>query len=1062
MYKDGEWQTDYDASETTYLDYEEENGAGSLHGQRFIDFDVPNMPSTKISEISLGTYDGEAQIIYTYDIDNNPATKDDTEMFMKVYSFGQKIFTPVIRLTDDLTEDSNPQQVQYGGKDYLFWNHNGYISYLDIYALMNYDIEKEVVNGETYYNIKDDYKSFLTVRDEQNTEAAQSFTVAIGDDGNLYVVWNSMAGDDQTVRGRQLFAAVYDDNYKRIDTDESGNPVYAGGWGESQQLTDAPLEYNNEQSVCVDHDGIVTVVCRQFDRLYDTSTEDETDTKESDTSALVERRFKPIALPGTADSGISVYPEYPRAGEAATITANAENKGLMPAKKTTFKFELYTDENGWTALGDDVILSGHLAAGKTVSANTSLTMPDDFSADCPVQVRVTVWADDAVDNAVQIVYSITPHENLVIEDQSGYLVSDNRVRITGTLKNTGNGGSEAIKLTIQKANEENMTKAILSSDTNVEPPEIIKTIDVDAFDIGQTYSIDEVFDVADEDFNDASNAGFSLNIKEVINGKETTVHSVPVSIHKEEAGETEISDIIVNDGEPIALVKGNMVNMEANILPTSAANKYKLHYTSLTPDIVEVDPSSGVVSAKKAGNAQILIEAEENDNSAAYLMGSDGVCYDSSGNVAEFNDDGSLKDSSNDVLNGEIALSKTVSVTVTRAPGESSSGSSSGSASEVSGMSTGADGITLNVKANATLTKADILAALNKLAEEEIEQKNIRIVSEEGTVTFEQDALNALAENAIDADVSLPGGTMVLSAEVLKEIAPQAGSSVSISIAGTNGDDGRPVIDVSIQSGGKRITDFGGKRITLLVPYTLKADEDENAVVVYYVGEDGQRSVMANGVYKNGMVAFRTKHLSKFAVGYNRISFSDVTGWAEAYIDYLAARGVVNGVGDGKFMPQNPVTRAEFVKMLALLSGDEIQPVTESRFKDVDTNSWYAPYVSWASEKGYVFGVSDTAFAPNDKITREQIALIIQRFADKEEYGLASKNDGKVFADSTDISGYARDAVTFLSTTDIISGRNNNLFAPKDSATRAESAKMLAVLLHTGFEAENAFWRSVK
>lgn len=137
--------------------------------------------------------------------------------------------------------------------------------------------------------------------------------------------------------------------------------------------------------------------------------------------------------------------------------------------------------------------------------------------------------------------------------------------------------------------------------------------------------------------------------------------------------------------------------------------------------------------------------------------------------------------------------------------------------------------------------------------------------------------------------------------------------------------------------------------------------------------------------------------------------------------------------------------------MLALLAGAEIQPVTDIRFKDVDTNSWYAPYVSWAAEKGYVLGVSDTAFAPDDKITREQIAVMIKRFADKEEFGLTSKKEGKIFAGSADISDYAKDAVTFLSTTDIISGRDNNLFAPKDNATRAESAKILAVLLHTGF-----------
>ncbi len=1052
MYVDGQWQTSYYPEETSYLEYENEHGAGSLHGERFIDFDLAGVDPVKISEISFGSYDGEAQIIYTYDIDNDPNTKEDTEIFMKVYSFEQRIFTPPVRLTDDLTQDANPQQVEYGGKDYLFWNHDGYITYLDIYGLLNYDLTRHDEDGGYYYELKDGYKSFLTVSKEQNYTAGESYTVTLGDNGGLYVVWNAPAGDKESsdAKGLQLFAAAYDPNFYKTGPDENGNPTYAGGWGVPQQLTDTIGQYNSEQSVCADEDGVITIISRTYERVPDESTP-ENDSWEADLSSLVERTVTPASRLEVDTADITVYPEYPKAGEPVTLTAKAKNTGLMPVNGATFRFERSDGADGWTPLGEDVALNYNIPSGEDIAAQASFVMPENFSADSPARLRISAWTGDGAGNASQTLYTLSPAQKLEFSKLEGRFVDKDTVRIMGLLKNTGNADAE--NLTLNIASNDDARKG----DTD-EKPFSLATLEVGTIPTAGNYSIDKTVDVDASGIEPGADMEFILKTSPVSGSEETCTGFVMATTKNLNTG---VSDILVNDGKPLSMRVGTAVNLGATVLPYTAANTHRLRYTSLTPDIAEVDLSSGMVTAKRAGTAQILVEAE-NVSGSTYLMSADGHLYDAAGNTVEFDDTGAVVNPGEDAGSGDIALSKTVSVTVTKPSGGSSSSSSSGSVSGVTKMSTGADGITLTVKANATLTRTDISAALNKLAAEGIEKKNIRIVSEGDAVILEKNALNAFVENMLSAEVSLPAGTIVLSDEALKEMASQAVSNVSIRITGTSGDDGKPVIDATIQSGSKNITDFNGKRITLLMPYTLKTDEDENAVVVYCVGEDGQRSMMANSVYEDGKVAFRTNHLSKFAGGYNKISFGDVTGWAEAYVSYLAARDVVNGVGDGKFMPENPVTRAEFVKMLALLSGDEIQPVTDSRFKDVDKNSWYAPYVSWASENGYVLGVSDTAFAPGDKITREQIAVIVQRFADKEVYGLASKNEGKVFADSADISDYARDAVAFLSTTGIISGKDNNLFAPKNNATRAESAKMLALLLHTGLEAENAFWGSIQ
>lgn len=108
----------------------------------------------------------------------------------------------------------------------------------------------------------------------------------------------------------------------------------------------------------------------------------------------------------------------------------------------------------------------------------------------------------------------------------------------------------------------------------------------------------------------------------------------------------------------------------------------------------------------------------------------------------------------------------------------------------------------------------------------------------------------------------------------------------------------------------------------------------------------------------------------------------------------------------------------------------------------------HAPYVTWAAHQGVAKGY-EGKFNPNDCISRQDIAVMLVNYADKVgNYTLPASNDAIVFADDTAISSYARKAVYAMQQAGIISGRGNNAFAPTASATRAEAAKMTAVLLH--------------
>lgn len=185
------------------------------------------------------------------------------------------------------------------------------------------------------------------------------------------------------------------------------------------------------------------------------------------------------------------------------------------------------------------------------------------------------------------------------------------------------------------------------------------------------------------------------------------------------------------------------------------------------------------------------------------------------------------------------------------------------------------------------------------------------------------------------------------------------------------------------------------------------------------------------------------------------ISFQDVPSdaWYAEYVTYLTEKSIVSGKTANTFAPNDFVTRAEFVKIIAGVAGADVASAAGSSFSDVDAGAWYAPYVAWAAENGIVTGSGDK-FNPNSRITRQDMAVIIDRYVEKlAPKKLENVNDKVDFADNSSISSYAADAVASMQQAGIISGKGANNFAPKDNATRAEACKMLAMVMQKTTEA---------
>ena len=173
--------------------------------------------------------------------------------------------------------------------------------------------------------------------------------------------------------------------------------------------------------------------------------------------------------------------------------------------------------------------------------------------------------------------------------------------------------------------------------------------------------------------------------------------------------------------------------------------------------------------------------------------------------------------------------------------------------------------------------------------------------------------------------------------------------------------------------------------------------------------------------------------------------FTDVktTDWFYENVKFVNVNKLMNGMGERKFAPNDTLTRAMLVTILYRLEGE---PETDNiSFTDVNSEEYYANAVSWAKQKGIVNGVSETEFAPNSNITREQIATIIHRYADSKGYDVSVPENTNIFAydDAENISEYAIASMEYAVGSGLINGKSEETLNPKDNATRAEIAAIL-------------------
>jgi hypothetical protein len=133
------------------------------------------------------------------------------------------------------------------------------------------------------------------------------------------------------------------------------------------------------------------------------------------------------------------------------------------------------------------------------------------------------------------------------------------------------------------------------------------------------------------------------------------------------------------------------------------------------------------------------------------------------------------------------------------------------------------------------------------------------------------------------------------------------------------------------------------------------------------------------------------------------------------------------------------MTRAVFAQVLANIEGVDLSAYKTSRFNDVAAGSWYAPAVEWAASKRIVSGYGNGKFGPNDPITREEMAVMLAKYLSYKQYELPDGQAAK-FNDEANISKWAFEAVKMMHAAGVIGGKPGNKYDPKGMATRADVA----------------------
>ena len=297
-----------------------------------------------------------------------------------------------------------------------------------------------------------------------------------------------------------------------------------------------------------------------------------------------------------------------------------------------------------------------------------------------------------------------------------------------------------------------------------------------------------------------------------------------------------------------------------------------------------------------------------------------------------------------------------------------------------------------------------------------------------GSLTLDVDAAASIASQATGSNLRME----------LKEVA-----QASLTAAQQQGvEDDSLIVDINIYSADKKISSFDGN-LTIEIPYT--GSEPVAVWYLNDEGElEKLESTFANGLVTFVLDHLSLYVIGEDKAPAFINPFTDVnTGdWFYDDVKYAYENGLMVGTGTINFSPNLETTRGMIVTILHRLEGSP-NVSGANIFADVAGGKWYSNAVKWAAENRIVAGYGNGKFGPEDSITREQMAVILMNYAKLKGYDVSAKTNLEKFTDSSEVSDWATNALAWANAKGLINGISSEILAPQGLATRAQVAAIL-------------------
>ena len=542
----------------------------------------------------------------------------------------------------------------------------------------------------------------------------------------------------------------------------------------------------------------------------------------------------------------------------------------------------------------------------------------------------------------------------------------------------------------------------------------------------------------------------------------------------------------------LSLFTGGSETLTATVEPSNATNK-NVTWSSDKPEVATVE--NGKVTAKAAGTATITVTTEGGEKTATctvtvtdktYKISADATALDfgnaytgyaqPAAKTVTITNDGNqdvtvtLPTSTNYIItagtgftNGSAAIEPDGTATFTVQP---KAGLAVGTCSENITV-TGTNNATLSITASFTVkqyssgggtpTKTPSQQATDKI-ESAKEGSTVEITLRTGQTKLDKEVFEELAGRDVTLEISVPGGiTWTVNGQDIPENADLTdldlgvtldASTIPVSVVNTI----TGAVD-TIQISLKHDGEFG---FTMTLSAPLGKTNAGYWANLYYYNEDSRALEFqsADKIASDGTAEFAFSHASDYAIVIDtdshepvELPFTDVPegAWYEDAAAYVYKHGLMAGTSATTFAPEVTTSRAMIATILWRMAGSPVVNYAMN-YTDVAQGQWYSEAVRWATSEGVVTGYGNGLFGTNDPITREQLATMLWRYAQTEDYDVSIGEDTNIlsYTDVADLSEYAIPAMQWAVGAGIINGTGDgSTLTPQGQATRAQAATVL-------------------